>query len=283
MSLSDAPQGVRRETTPSGLSLLKLQSPAMSATISLFGGQLLEYRNPGGHPLLYLSPVALQANGQPLRGGIPICWPWFARQTDVVDAKQHGVARDAIWTLQQLAHTEDGFIIDLAGPAYGGLCCEVRYRLGLRAEMTLTTRNIGPTPCPYSATLHTYLAVGDARRAFISGLDGKHYFDKLTQTNEIFPTDRQVWHGGFDRIVYTDRDVTLHDPVWQRTIRVVAEGAGTSVIWNPGPTLAVANLPEGEWRNFICVEAANAGDDARILPPGGSHALSTAFICGGYR
>jgi glucose-6-phosphate 1-epimerase len=269
--------GVRSTITASGIELLTLQTPAMEATLSLFGGQLLGWRTPDAPPLLYLSPLALAAPGLPLRGGIPICWPWFAKQTADPNAVQHGVARDRPWTLLTLERAGDAFDVVLAGPRHGALSCTVHYHLGTRVDMTLETHNHGTVAQEYSATLHSYFAVGAAQHCVISGLGGRRYFDKLTQRDAVFTEDTQVWPGGFDRIVYTGDDVCLHDPVWQRCIRVGSRGSGTMVIWNPGPERAVAQLLPGSWRDFICVESANAGDDARLVPAGATHALTTTF------
>ena len=115
------PPGVRAIDIAPGLPGLAFSHPAFTATLSLYGGQLLDFTPAGGQPLLYLSPQSHFAEGKAIRGGIPLCWPWFGPHPHDATLPQHGVARTAMWTVSAVAPSDDGFHVKLAGPRYGTL------------------------------------------------------------------------------------------------------------------------------------------------------------------
>lgn len=259
-----------------GIDILTISHADFQAEISLQGGQLLSFRAAGQQPLLYLSPQALCQPGKAVRGGVPLCWPWFGPHPDDASLPAHGVARTHVWRLDELGEDGGAFHVKLSGPERDGLSAEVEYRLGSTAEVALITHNRGNRPQRLSAALHSYLAVGDATQATLSGLGGARCHDKVTDREGRWPDADFHFHGEVDCIVYSEQPAILRDPVWNRCIRVTAEGAGSVVVWNPAAQKAarLGDLPDAGWRDFICVETANAGDDARVLAPGASHRLA---------
>lgn len=271
------PPGVRREDAPSGARLLRIVRDGIEAAVSFKGGQLIDYRHAGSQPLLYLSPLARLSGPGAIRGGVPLCWPWFGPHPQDPTAPQHGTARTADWTLTGCAPTDAGLLVRLTGPTWHTLDVEVHYLLGATLDMALITRNLGTQPVGFSAALHSYLAVGDATQATIQGLAGSRYDDLVDRVQTVHEADTLGCAGEIDRIVYGVDRLQLIDPVYRRRIAVENQGSRSMVLWNPGPAraAALADLPDTGWQDFFCIETANAGDDARVLQPGACHTLRT--------
>lgn len=272
--------GVQIEKTNAGSQILRLSTPSFEAAISLIGGQLIEFRKHGEQPLLYLSPKATIERGRAIRGGVPVCWPWFGRHPGNDAAPQHGIARTYEWALQTLDPICNGFKLTLTGPNHGNLASQIRYTLNEQLLIELTTVNQGKTELRYSAALHTYLAISDATSARISGLANTLYVDKLTRQDGMHQENSLPCAGEIDRIVYTDHPLAIIDPGWSRQICVENIGSESAVIWNPGIDKAksLSDLPDDDWRAFFCIESANAENDARTLAPGASHTLGTRIL-----
>ncbi|MFC3531374.1 D-hexose-6-phosphate mutarotase [Vogesella facilis] len=273
------PPGVRAIDIAPGLPGLAFQHPAFSATLSLYGGQLLDFTPTGGQPLLYLSPQSRFEDGKAIRGGVPLCWPWFGAHPQDAGQPQHGVARTAPWTVSAVARSDDGFHVKLAGPRpelHGStLEASLTLQLGPGVDIALTSRNLGNEPASVSAALHSYLAVSDLRDIHLSGLEGAGYHDKLRAEHATLPAQPWRFTAATDAIVAAAGPCQLHDPGWQRRIAISSSGSASTVVWTPWQQGAanMADLPDDGWQRFLCVEAANAGSDARLLAPGASHTL----------
>ena len=168
MSVALPPAAALSSRAP-GVDILVIAAPDFHAEISLQGGQLLGFRTAGQQPLLYLSPQAVFQPGKAIRGGVPLCWPWFGPHPDDASLPAHGVARTHVWRLDEVREDAGAFHVKLSGPERDGLSAEIEYHLGATLQVALTTRNHGDRPQRLSAALHSYLAVGDATQASLSG------------------------------------------------------------------------------------------------------------------
>ncbi len=259
--------------------LVELTSPWSVARISLFGGQLLSFVPAGTDDLLWMSPAPLPRPA-PIRGGVPLCWPWFARQNMPASAAQHGPARVSRWRVVGRDRLADGRERVALAPqqSLDPMDVTLTVTAGLTLQMVLTTRNNDVRPRLLTQAFHSYLRVADVEQVAIDGLDGASYLDSLDngrpdrQAGRLAPTacDR-IYHGLAD-----GTPVTVDDPVAGRRVTVTGQGSGSVVVWNPGPQLAarMADLPGDAWRGFVCVEVANAGPDARTLAPGQTQVLA---------
>lgn len=270
-----------------GFPSLLVSTPHSTAAISLFGGQLLSFVPAGGEDVLWLSPLARQPP-TPIRGGTPVCWPYFGRQGQGEDVPAHGFVRTLRWRLLDARRDADGTVtLVLAPPPLDQLALSLRMtvRIGRTLEQRLETRNGGATDVAFTQALHNYFRVGDALQASATGLDGLDYLDKF---ENYASAHRQ--HGDWslrdprdpgrsDRI-YTAAggDYTLVDPVLGRRIRILTEGSRSLVAWNPGEQggRGMADVGDG-WRHYVCLEAANAGPDVVVLAPGRTHVLRQSF------
>ncbi|MGC9457246.1 MAG: D-hexose-6-phosphate mutarotase, partial [Halothiobacillaceae bacterium] len=219
--------------------------PRAEARIALQGAQLLEWRplvpQAHGKPVIWLSDSAQFVAGKSVRGGVPVCWPWFGNHPEHSGA--HGFARERNWTVESVQSNDEAVSLvfrlqsDPAGrsiwPHEFDLSLEMT--LGVSAELTLVTRNVNHVPFTLTQGLHTYLAVTDLHLAFVDGLQARPYLDKLDGMARRRESEAVIhFTGEMDRI-YLDTDATLwlHDPAGQRQIRVEKTGSHSTVVWTP--------------------------------------------------
>lgn len=265
-----------------GIPAWVIQGEHARAVISPQGGQVLSWQPHGQAEVLWLSPTTRSAPAA-IRGGVPVCWPYFGKQGQPADAVQHGHARLATWQWVDAVEADNGdVVVDLALPADPRTPLRLRQRLRIGAALgqTLITENTGTVPVELTQALHSYFAVGDAMQLRLLGVDGLHYLDKLDgiayQQDGDWRLDEPRDPGRCDRIyAATGNRYVLADPVLGRRIELHTEGSHTLVVWNPGAAgaAAMADMPDTAWRDFVCVEVANAGDEVITLAPGARHRL----------
>jgi len=275
------PDCIRHSRNPAGKAFIDIAHPAVSARIALEGAHLLQCTPSGQAPMLWVSPDDPQLPGKSLRGGIPLCWPWFGGDRP---QSAHGIARRAPWQLSAAEQDAEGVYLRFELPAD---CIaeqlpgepwqvHVEYRLGAAIEVQLTTRNLGEQPMKLSQALHTYLPVTAIQQARISGLDGAAYIDALDDWTHKTQAGDIEFTGELDRIYYgTSAAVQLHDAA--HPVVVERQGSESVVVWNPwqAKSLRLSEFPANGYLGMLCIEAANAGPDARLLQPGESHTLGT--------
>ena len=263
----------------SGLPALLIQTPFSHAAVSLFGAQVLSFAPNNEADWLWLSPRC-EPLPKPIRGGIPICWPWFAKEGQAPDQVQHGFARTAQWRITEQR-------IDPRGSIRIGLSPIETLHASLSVSLTMTvsevlhlqmhTRNHSDQTVAVTQAFHSYLAVADANQMSIDGLGGCTYFDKLANferreqglgmLTQAPPYDR-IYHDGRGQYELLDR-------VTGKLRFMTSTGSNTVVLWNPGTDLAAVMKDVGadQSHRFVCLEVANARDDVVHLAPGQSHTL----------
>jgi len=247
------------------------------------GAQVTRWAPTGADPVLYVSTALRLAPGRSIRAGVPVCWPWFGPGRTAGMEPMHGFARTSTWRLTGRTDGSDETTLvhrltsdDATSPHWPyRYTAELRTRLGRTLEVSLTTTNTGDVPFSFEEALHAYLVVGDVRGVHVTGLSGKSLFDKVTGTERVQQGDLEF--GGEADFVYRTSDpVTLHDPALGRRVVVTTEGAGNIVVWNPWATKAaeVPDIGDDDWERFVCIEGANAFENAVSLAPGASHTLT---------
>lgn len=273
------------EDTLHGLPVLRVRTPLCRAALSLYGGQLLSFAPADGDEVLWLSPLATGAPGA-IRGGVPVCWPYFGREGQPQGAAQHGFARNTMWTLDLPREDGDGNLhLTLDLPAHEGTPLRLRQTLvlGTGLQQALITHNPSAIERDITQALHSYFAVGDVSQARVEGVDGLDYADKyagatFTQSGH-WSLDEPRDPGRSDRIYHAaGGHYVLHDPVRGRRLRITTTGSRAVVVWNPGQAgaQAMGDVPDTAWRDFLCVETANAARDVITLAPGATHTLAQA-------
>ncbi len=267
-----------------GFELVEVKNSAGSATIALQGAQLLSWTPAGEKPVVWLSKNAKYMQGKSVRGGIPICWPWFGPHPEESSYPAHGFARNLVWEVGGTKSLTDATQVVLrlvpneaSWPYPSELEC--RIKVGQTLEMELITRNTGLEPFTLGCALHTYFEVGDVRKIEILGLEEATYIDKVNggKNRQSGPV---TVNSEVDRIYLdTASDCLIRDPIYNRVIRVEKEGSRSTVVWNPWVDKAdkMGDLGDDGYLNMLCVESCNAADDVAIVPPGKSHRLSVRY------
>jgi len=266
-----------------GVPVLRLETAHCSAAFSLHGGQLLSWVPAGTSEVLWLSPITTRPPGA-IRGGVPVCWPYFARQGQPDDAVQHGFARNTPWELEAAVLDAEGVAeLQLSLPISEAVPMRLRqrWRLGSELSQELTSTHAGAETLRFTAALHTYFRVGDATRVRLDGLDGVQYDNKYDGRSY---RQQGAWSlsdprdpGRSDRIYHpAGGDYLLHDPALGRQLAITTGGSASVVVWNPGEegARAMKDVADADWTSFVCIEAANAMPDVVTLQPGQSHTLS---------
>lgn len=266
-----------------------LSSSSGSGTVNPYGAHVMSWAPAGSDPVVWVSALAKDAVGEPIRGGVPICLPWFGpgRSGDLTPA--HGFARITHWQLAEPITHDDAagaavarFVLtheDVAEPLRDvfphEFSASYTVTVGQELTMSLTVTNTGSTAFEFEEALHTYLSVGDSRRVSIEGLDGARYFDKVaqedrTQSGAVRITDET------DRVYHSDAKVQVKDPALGRTIHVSKEGSANTVVWNPWveKSRAMKDFADDEWQSMVCVETANVLDHAVRLDAGEAHTMT---------
>nr|WP_245750007.1 D-hexose-6-phosphate mutarotase [Marinobacter zhejiangensis] len=271
---------------------LEVRHPEFYARLFLQGAHLSHFAPAGAGNWLWLSDTARFMTGRAIRGGIPVCWPWFGvpgknpdpvRQTVLSDTP-HGFARTAVWNLEDVRESAQDVEISLSLDAsqdfaelWGGRASAlITFRFAATAlQVALTSTNLGRTPLAFSQALHTYLPTPDITRTQITGLDRCNYIDTLDEWSRKRQDTALCFDGEVDRIYDTGgADIGLNTPA--TAYRLCSSGSRSAVVWNPGPEKSrhLSDFPDTAWQTMLCVETANAFDNIYVLNSGQSHTLS---------
>ncbi|WP_421144078.1 D-hexose-6-phosphate mutarotase [Aeromonas dhakensis] len=272
---------------PAGQPLLTIDNGYARAQISLFGAHVLSYQRHDEPASIWLSDKAVLDGSKPIRGGIPLCWPWFGPAPASVGSGKpsHGFARTSLWTLDGVSDHGDGTLVHLSlrdNEATRQLWphafeLELDVLVGKELALVLTTRNTGKEPLVYGGALHTYLQISAPEAVSVSGL-GEPYADKLTGQNGQQQSALTL-NGPLDRVYWQpDAQVSIQDG--ERETRVVSGNHDSVVVWTPwleGAT-AMADMSDDGYRTMLCVEAAIAGEAGVTVAPDEEHSFSTVII-----
>ncbi|TXS94124.1 D-hexose-6-phosphate mutarotase [Parahaliea maris] len=272
--LEALPDGIH-EREQQGFKLLLLKAAWGELVVAEQGAQVLHFRPAGQCPLLWLSDNLKPAPAA-IRGGIPLCWPWFG---DAPSGPAHGVARTGRWQLTVTGERADGCSLR-AVPAvdlWPGLDPVVWITADRGAlEISLETRNSGGESLEISQALHTYLVVSDVNLVRVQGLEGCEYLDKLRAGARASQAGELRLSGALDRIYDHNTAVEAIDPDWGRRLQIGKAGSGSTVVWNPGAGAAdLVDVGMEQQKDFLCIEAANTVLDPVRLAPGECHRLAT--------
>jgi len=281
------PPSVRLEPGEGTLPRLDVSNAQARAQIYLHGAHVAAWQPVGQAPVLWVSRDSAWQTDKPIRGGIPICFPWFAAHATEKTAPGHGYARLAQWTLIEASDESSGatrLAFRLAQPdppwPLWPHQFEATYRVtvGTVLAVALEIRNTGNEAFTFEEALHTYFAVHYVREIGITGLERTTYLDKVDgMARKTEGIDPIRFTGETDRIyLNTQASCTIHDPGRMRRIRIDKTGSNTTVVWNPWTEKAKAMPDFGdlEWPEMVCVETCNVNAHAVTLAGGGTHAMT---------
>lgn len=273
-----------------GFPMITISNRSAKALISVYGAQVLSFQPLNQREdLLFLSGQSLYKQGKAIRGGIPVCWPWFGPDPKGLQRPNHGFVRNHFWRLvktEAISDTETRVSLlfdenlkqENTWRQPFNLLMEITVGDSLRLKMT--TINTDDKPFSITQAFHSYFRVGNIERVNVDGLGGCDYFDKLDQGEQKLQGDELTVSQEVDR-VYIDvtKDLTIVDPVLKRRIRISAPNTSTAVVWNPWSNgcQKMADLDDSDYRQFICVEAGNIAFDLIKVQPGGEYSLQVDF------
>lgn len=268
---------------------VEVKTAFSTATIALQGAHVMTWQPNGQKPVIWLSQAAKFAPGKSIRGGVPLCWPWFGPHAGEANWPGHGFARTIPWTLLDARKLPDGRVrlefepvLNDAARAQWPHASTVKYSVTIGQELVagLATKNTGTTPFQLGQALHTYFEIGDIGKVEIAGLANCIYIDKVEGGKRKKQKGNVTFSGETDR-VYLDTAgcCGIVDPALKRTLLITSTGSRSTVVWNPGKDKAAKMGDfgkQGETR-MVCVETANAADDVIILAPGETHRMTAQY------
>ena len=270
MSSFDVPGIIRIDEGRGSLPRVSITGDQATAEIYLHGAHLTQWTPRGAKPVLFMSGKSWFEPNKPIRGGVPVCFPWFGPKEG---SPSHGYARLRDWDLESCERRSDGAVRVAFSLDAEESSLRLSFGIGRDLEMDLEVR--AKREFTFEEALHTYLRVGDVRRVSVEGLEKTDYLDKAdasrrkTEPGEPIriaaETDRQY--------LSTRSTCVVRDPLFERVITVAKEGSDTTVVWNPwiAKAKAMPDFGDDEWPDMLCVETANAGESAVRLQPGQTH------------
>lgn len=266
-----------------GVVFVHINSELASATVSLHGAHVCHFLPKGEKPLLWMSESTPYQPGKAIRGGVPVCWPWFGPHPDGLP--QHGFARTSRWLLSNIEKMSSGEVkVELllrdsheskeVWPHAFELTLSVV--VGSELEMSLHTKNTGDSSFVIGGALHTYFAIEDISKTRIEGLSDTRFFSKVSGEDNLLQLGDVLIDQEVDRVYKeTVSDCLIHDQGNARVIRVSKSGSKTTVVWNPWAELAsnLADFDDEGYRQMVCIEAVNTGSDSYTLQPKETHIL----------
>lgn len=268
------------------LPMLQVTTPWSTAEMYLHGAHVTHFKKKDEPPLLFLSQCSRFAQGQAIRGGIPIVFPWFGPREGLA---QHGFARVQEWELKEFAPAADGSVSIRFrlpdSPEAGGFPpftadYVVTVNESLRLQLIIKNES-EDHEFLFENCLHTYLAVNDVTAVSVSGLAGASYQDKVasymekTEASDAIRISSEV-----DRTyLNTTGPVEVLDPRLGRRIRIEKSGSASTVVWNPwiAKSQQMPDFGNDEYEHMLCVESGNVAANSVTLPPGGTSTLKVTL------
>ena len=237
------------------------------------------------HPCLFLSEKSHFAPGKAIRGGVPLVFPWFADRTGGLPGPAHGFARTMVWEVVATEQKADGVAITFKllpdqttrDLGYDHFVLIYEVVVGATLSMALEVSNVGDRPLAIEEAMHAYFAVSNVHQVEITGLGGTDYLDRADNaTRKHQQPDTIRFRGETDQLhLNTTAAITIADPGWQRRIVIEKQGSASTVVWNPWQSKAngLSDLGGDAWPRMVCVEPANAADNAVTVQPGTTHTI----------
>ena len=289
-SLSSEKSSLRFKTGKSGIPVVEIKNTLASAVISLQGAHVLSWKPIDNDEVIWLSDEAKYILGKPVRGGIPICWPWFGAHESNPSFPAHGFARNVLWevidtTTIASGETEITFRLstdelDEKFKNIWPLSTAVEYKVsvGKQLNIELSTFNKSDQTMTITQALHTYFNIDDIGNTKVYGLDGKTYLDKTEGFASKIQDGPITIDSEVDRVYLdTKDDITIDDTI--RKVIIKKQGSRSTVVWNPWKDIAkkMDDLDDEGYRKMLCVESANVADDIVNIKPNESYSLVVSY------
>ncbi len=261
-----------------GLRKIVVESLNSIAEIYLHGAHVTRFEKKGEPPLLFLSEASEYNRQNPIRGGVPVIFPWFGPRDGLPG---HGYARTAEWEWIETALLPDESVsLRLRLPRHEDFDVEYRVTVGNELALELIVHNSGGSVAEFETCLHTYFQISAIDAISITGLSNSGFLDRLTGTHKVDSAPELRISSEVDRTYHdTTATVEILDPGHNRTIRIGKSGSNSTVVWNPwiDKSIRLPDFGDEEYLRMVCVESGNIGPNKTILPAGGRSVLKVVL------
>lgn len=255
-----------------------VQSRGSLAEIYLHGAHVTRFEKTGEAPLLFMSGASEFAHDKPIRGGVPVIFPWFGPRDGL---PAHGYARTVEWDLRKTSLSPYGSVsLEFELPRLGDFKVEYLVTIGAELTLELVVTNNGDRESEFETCLHTYFQVSDINDISITGLSKCGFFNKLNDANMVETARELRISSEVDRVYYdTTSTVEINDPGYSRKIRIEKSGSNSTVVWNPwiDKSIRMPDFGDEEYLKMVCVESGNVGINKITLPAGGRSVLKVVL------
>ncbi len=278
------------EKTKGNFISAKIKNTFAEAEISLHGAHVMSFIPHGNRDVLWTSKHSYYEDAKPIRGGIPICWPWFGAHPKEQALPSHGFVRLFDWNVKGASVLDNGAtqvkLVISGSDKYEKFwnypfLLEIIVTGSDKLELELIATNTGTKTFSCTAALHSYFNINSISDIFVEGLDGCEYISTVGGLNKQGIQKGNIhFNSEFDNIyLNTIFDCLIHDPGFKRKIRVSKSGSRTTVVWNPwiAKSAKMPDFGNDEYKEMLCVEAVNTLNDTINIAPGKSHSLKTAI------
>lgn len=283
------PGVVRVEPGNGGLTKLSISTVLGAAEVYLHGAQVTSWRPAGAEEVIFVSERSHWEDGKAIRGGVPVCFPWFRGKSDDPKAPVHGFVRTREWELESVQAGNDGSVTVVCATEADPTTRRFwphdfrlvhRITVGKTLQMELIVTNTGGSAFRFEEALHTYFRVSNVETIQVRGLGGAVYLDNMNGNREETQNGDLTLSGPTDNAyLHKEKTIDIADPALLRVLRTEKDNSGTSVVWNPWQQGAskLADLGDDEWHSMACVEAANILGAAVVLGPGEQHVMRSTL------
>jgi D-hexose-6-phosphate mutarotase len=273
-----------------GIPLLRVNNELATAEISLYGGQLIHYQPKGeSQPLIWLSKNAIFKLGTAIRGGIPVCWPWFGAHETYPELPAHGFARTSMWSVESIEELQSGETVILLSMNRSevfqqyleleqefNVALSLKISIGSTLEQVLISQNHGNKTVKLSEALHTYFNISDIAQVNLQGLGGKRYFNKLNHSTDNIGAEILSLEAETDQVFFhSGEEIILNDSGFQRKIHISRKNSQSIIVWNPWQEISqkMADMSNSGWKSMVCIEAANVMEHSVSIKAAEKHCL----------
>ena len=275
-----------------GFPVIEIKNEYAKATISLYAGQVLSFQPANQtQDLMFLSSQAYYTQGKAIKGGVPICWPWFGPDPEDKGRPNHGFVRNRMWNMRDIESSQDGSTVVVMGltdtPETRKIWdyafdLAIAITIGSSLTIELITRNTGDKAFEITQALHTYFRIGDISQVRVLNLEDTSYLDKVDGGKNKAQTGAISFDSECDRI-YLDvpSQIVVDDMALGRKIKVTTANSNTAIVWNPGSEVSanMADLGDLDYQKFVCVETANAANELIKIAAGDDYNLTANYSC----
>jgi len=276
---------IQHKQLQNGFKYMEINNVYASAKIALQGAHIWAYTPKDKSDLLWVSEASYFEEGKTIRGGIPVCFPWFGKHATDASLPQHGFARTSLWKLVKEVVQADGSTLvrlELRETAQSLKLWPYKFTLTLDVHIadslsiTMSIKNADEKAFEVGTALHTYLHISDVEDVNIDGLQNTSYFDALTQSTQIQKDPLQI-DKEIDRVYTVSNRVSMSDK--HHTINIEPQGSNTLVVWNPWKkkSASMGDMTKDGYKTMLCLETANAREDVRVVKPQETHVMGVIY------